>query len=114
MLDPWRFLATDTDPAGIPVRPEEAAVPDALLRVLGPLPLVLELNRTRRYGVAEVTRWGRTFRVHQRVEETAEQVLTRFYQTVSAARPAGPGRALPRVPGRAAARHAVPRAAGRR
>lgn len=84
MLDPRRFLATDTDPAGIPVRPEEAAVPDALLRVLGPLPLAPELNRTRRYAIAEVTRWGRTFRVHQPVEETAEQVLTRFYQTVSA------------------------------
>lgn len=84
LLDPLRFLATETDPAGIPVRPEEAAVPDALLRVLGPLPLAAELNRTRRYEVAPVTRWGRTFNVHQPVEETAEQVLARFYRAVSA------------------------------
>lgn len=84
VLDPRRFLATDTAPAGIPVRPDEAAVPDALLRVLGPLPLAPALNRTRRYAVAQVTRWGRTFQVHEPVEETAEQVLTRFYRAISA------------------------------
>lgn len=84
LLDPDRFLDTETDPASIPVRPGEAAVPDALLKVLGPLPLDPHLNRTRRYGLAEVTRWGRTFHVHQIVEETAEQVLTRFYSAISA------------------------------
>jgi len=84
LLDPYRFLATETDPAAIPARPEEAAVPDALLRVLGPLPLAPELNRTLRWEIAPVTRWGQTFHVHQPVEETAEQVLARFYRAVSA------------------------------
>lgn len=83
LLDPRRFLFTETDPADIPVRPEEAEVPDALLRVLGPLPLAPELNRTRRYEIAPVARWGRTFNVHQLVEETAEQVLARYYRAVS-------------------------------
>jgi len=83
-LDPERFLETGADPAGIPVRPGEAPVPDALLKVLGPLPLPPQLNRTRRYELVQVTRWGQTFTVHQAVEETAEQVLARYYAAISA------------------------------
>jgi len=84
LLDPERFLETETDPASIPVRPGEAAMPDALLKVLGPLPLDPHLNRTRRYELAEISRWGQTFHVHQAVEETAEEVLARYYSAVSA------------------------------
>ncbi|MBP2017465.1 putative Zn finger protein [Symbiobacterium terraclitae] len=84
LLDPDRFLETETDPSSIPVRPGDAAVPDALLKVLGPLPLDPHLNRTRRYEVVRVTRWGSTFHVHQAVEETAEQVLARYYSAISA------------------------------
>jgi len=39
-----RFWRTDCDPDQIAVRPGSAAVPDALLRVLGPLPIARDLD----------------------------------------------------------------------
>jgi uncharacterized Zn finger protein len=79
-VSPERFLATETDPVAIPVRPGSSTTPDALLRMLGPIPLPAEQSRFERFAEVELESGGITY---EQVVETADEVLARFVQQIS-------------------------------
>jgi uncharacterized Zn finger protein len=80
-----RFLTTPADPGTIPVRAGATAAPDAVLRLLGPLPLAPEIARTSYLTEWDVMRGGVTYTMSELVTETADAVLARYLQQISQA-----------------------------
>ncbi|MDF2626485.1 MAG: hypothetical protein K0R39_316 [Symbiobacteriaceae bacterium] len=82
-LAPERFLTAPGDPDAIAVRAGETATPDALLKVLGSLPLPPEVSDLERWVVVEETRNGYPMRWHDVVTDSADVVLGRYLEQIS-------------------------------
>ncbi|HWI50716.1 MAG TPA: hypothetical protein VNT01_01075 [Symbiobacteriaceae bacterium] len=80
-----RFLVTETDPDSIAVRPGETVAPDALLKLLGPLPLPEQFCQVSYWAEREVVRDGRPIWTWVSVKETADVTLARYLEGISRA-----------------------------
>lgn len=78
-----RFLTGPADPSAIEVRAGATATPDALLRLLGALPLPPDIGRTARVAEQEMTRNGLIFRTTGWVRESVDDVLARYLSHIS-------------------------------
>ena len=80
-----RFLTTETDPDSIAVRPGATVAPDALLKLLGPLPLPDQFCHISYWAEREVERDGRSIPTWVTVKETADQTVARYLDGISKA-----------------------------
>jgi uncharacterized Zn finger protein len=82
-VSPERFLTTDSDPDAIAVRPGMTVAPDALLKLLGPLPLSDQFRQIAYVAERDVNRAGQTWRTFVTVNETADEVVARYLAHIS-------------------------------
>lgn len=78
-----RFFTTEVDPDSIAVRPGATVAPDALLKLLGPLPVPALYRNVSYMTTREVVRQGRRFPQYTTVKETADEVVARYLASIS-------------------------------